>query len=203
MQELLTIHRESGGGVVMSPGKRSIILIAGLAFLIAAAEFTFGVLANHRLATTESPSVDPFEAPGWREIELMDAALARGDVHAAVRARQSAHQRAMGARGWRVMLAVGDATVRLEEVTGNRAVALSEARRAYLVGLFRARQEGSLEGMLGAARAFAALGDRDMVEGALAIAADLATRSQDPDASGQVREVAVRLAFAEASDVRR
>lgn len=186
----------------MSVSGRHIVIVALLGAAVAA-EMVVDRLPMGPSAPTESRTSDPLDAPGWREIQLMDAALARGDVSAAVRARQSAHQQAMGARGWRVMLAVGDATLRLEESTGNRAIALSEARRAYLVTLFRARQEGSLEGTLGAARAFAALGDRDMVEGALAIAADLAGRSNDPQASSQVREASVRLAFAEASDARR
>lgn len=189
----------------MSSTKRRLffILVVALASLIAFVEFTWGVAASRRLEPAEAHSGDPLEAPGWHEIQLMDAALARGDISTAVRARQSAHQRATGSRSWQGMLAVGDATRRLEEATGNRAVALSEARRAYLAALFRARQQGSLEGVLGAAHAFAALGDRDMVEGSLAIAADLAGRRGDAQASDRVRGTAVRLASAEASDARR
>jgi len=204
MHAQLTVQWPSGG-VDMSSTRRRVffILVAALASLLAFVEFTWGVVATRRLEPAVAHSGDPLEAPGWHEIQLMDAALARGDISTAVRARHSAHQRVMGTRSWQSMLAVGDATLRLEEATGYRAVALSEARRAYLAALFRARQQGSLEGALGAARAFAALGDRGMVEGSLAIASDLAGRSGDPQASDQVRETAVRLAFAEASDARR
>jgi hypothetical protein len=51
------------------------------------------------------------------------------------------------------------------------------ARRAYLTMLFRARGERSMVGVLSAAEGFKALGDREVVERALAIAAAL-----DPDA---------------------
>ncbi|HKZ07537.1 MAG TPA: hypothetical protein VJU81_18870 [Methylomirabilota bacterium] len=196
----------------MSSTRRRVffILVFALASLMAFVELTWGVVASRRLEPAVTRSGDPLEAPEMPvpeiqvpEIQVMDAALARGDISTAVRARHSAHQRATTARSWQGMLAVGDATRRLEEATGYRAVALSEARRAYLAALYRARQQGSLEGALGAARAFAALGDRDMVEGSLAIAADLAARRGDPQASDQVREMAVRLAFAEASDARR
>lgn len=189
----------------MSSTRRRVffIVVVALASLMAFVELTWGVVASRRPEPAEAHSGDPLEAPGWDEIRLMDAALARGDISTAVRARQSAHERATAARSWQGLLAVGDATLRLEEATGYRAVVLSEARRAYLTALYRARQQGSLEGALGAARAFAALGDRDMVEGSLAIAGDLAGRRGDSQASDQVRETAVRLAFAEASHARR
>jgi hypothetical protein len=204
MHEQLTVQWQSGG-VAMSSTRRRVffIVVVALASLMAFVEFTWGVVAGRRLEPVQAHSGDPLQAPGWDEIQLMDAALARGDISSAVRARQSAHQRAMAARSWQGMLAVGDATLRLEGATGYRAVGLSEARRAYLTALYRARQQGSLEGVLGAARAFAALSDRDMVEGSLAIAADLAGRRDDPQASEQVRETAKGLAFVEASDARR
>ena len=48
------------------------------------------------------------------------------------------------------------------------------ARRAYLAGLFRARGERSLPGVVWAAEGFAALGDQQVVERALVMAAPLA-----------------------------
>jgi hypothetical protein len=45
------------------------------------------------------------------------------------------------------------------------------ARRAYLTALFRARGERSLLGVLSAAEGFKTLGDRDVVEHALRMAA--------------------------------
>jgi hypothetical protein len=48
------------------------------------------------------------------------------------------------------------------------------ARRAYLMALFRARGERSVGGILGAAEGFKALGDHEVVERALQMAAALA-----------------------------
>ena len=50
------------------------------------------------------------------------------------------------------------------------------ARRAYLTALFRARGERSLPGVVRAAEGFEALGDREVVEQALKIAAELRVR---------------------------
>jgi hypothetical protein len=50
------------------------------------------------------------------------------------------------------------------------------ARRAYMAALFRARGERSLPDMVSAAEGFAALGDDEVVEQALAMAAPLSAR---------------------------
>ena len=70
---------------------------------------------------------------------------------------------------WQAVLRIGD-----DARTRGEAGA---ARRAYLTALFRARGERSLVGVLSAAEGFKALGDRDVVEQALRMAAAL-----DPDA---------------------
>ena len=60
--------------------------------------------------------------------------------------------------------------------TGHQARARGDApsaRRAYLTALFRARGERSVFGVLSAAGGFKALGDREVVERALAMAAAL------------------------------
>ena len=60
--------------------------------------------------------------------------------------------------------------------TGHQARARGDApsaRRAYLTALFRARGERSVFGVLSAAEGFKALGDREVVERALAMAAAL------------------------------
>jgi hypothetical protein len=186
----------------MSLTPRRFVLVTVLGLTLTAAGIAGGVLTDRRVEPAPD-TTDPLEAPVWREIRMMEAALDRQDVWAAVRARQAAHQQAIAARGWRVMLAVGDATVRLEEAKGSRALAISEARRAYLAALYRARQDGSLDGVLRSARAFAALGDRNMVTSAIHIAEDMAERSPDPAASSHVREIAGRLAFAESRNASR
>ena len=50
---------------------------------------------------------------------------------------------------------------------------VAAARRAYVAALFRARGERSLTDVVGAAEGFAALGDHEVLEQALAMAASL------------------------------
>jgi len=71
------------------------------------------------------------------------------------------------------------------------------ARRAYLTGLFRARGERSLAGVVWAAEGFLALGDDAVVAEALAMAAPLAAAGGD--AVARARLVALRERHAAAS----
>jgi hypothetical protein len=134
-------------------------------------------------------------APAWPELRqtvttephtathlrLVDDALRRGDVSAAVRAWHDAHRAALGSRQWEPMLAVGDARLRVGAASGFVREARSAARQHYLAALFRARQRGAVDGVLRVAEAFAALGDREVVEGALRIAQELANRGAGID----------------------
>lgn len=65
------------------------------------------------------------------------------------------------------------------------------ARQKYLAAFTRARRQGSLDGMLRVADAFAGLQERQMVEKALAVAQLLA--AQEPEARADVRAAATRL----------
>jgi hypothetical protein len=67
----------------------------------------------------------------------------------------------------------------------------TKARQAYLTALFRARDEGSMDGVLRAAWAFADLGDREVVDGALRIADRLAATAGD--GAGERVQAAARL----------
>jgi hypothetical protein len=69
------------------------------------------------------------------------------------------------ATSWEPLLRVGD-EARLRGDT-------PAARRAYLAGLFRARGESSLDGVLLAAEAFADLGDREVARHAVGMASAL------------------------------
>ena len=85
-------------------------------------------------------SSDEPAAPVWTpRIRAMDEALARGDIPAATRARVDAYRGARGSGRWEGMAAVGDASLRLGKVVGNRGAMAPEARSAYLAALFRAR----------------------------------------------------------------
>jgi hypothetical protein len=136
------------------------------------------------------PMIPTAEAagPGWAEqLQAMDDALGRGDAVAAQAAWREAYAMAHASHGWPGMIVVGDAALRLGRATGTAAVSESRARRVYLTALLRARRERSLDGVLAAGEAFGRLGDRDVVQQAAAIAADLAARSGDDLARRRVQ----------------
>jgi hypothetical protein len=127
-------------------------------------------------------------------IDAMDDALSKGDVGAAVTARQQAYLAALGSRRWDAMADVGDATLKLARTRSLRSVMEAEARRVYMVALFRARRQGSVHGVLRVTEAFALLGDRDVARQGLVIANALAVASSDPYARERVRALQERLA---------
>jgi hypothetical protein len=119
-----------------------------------------------------------------KPLELVDQALASGDSSLARSAWGEAQAAAIRSAHWEGMLAVGDASGRFGPEGRARA------RQAYLTALFRARRDHSLDGLLRAASAFGALGDRDVLAYALRIAEREAGR--DPIKRTQVRSVADR-----------
>jgi len=62
-----------------------------------------------------------------------------------------------------------------------------------LEALFRARSQGSLDGVLRAGEAFAALGDHEVASQAIRIAEGLAAEGNDPYAFSRVRSLSERL----------
>ncbi|HEV8672654.1 MAG TPA: hypothetical protein VGX21_01300 [Methylomirabilota bacterium] len=145
-----------------------------------------------RLRAVEGPAPATEGRPWTAALRGATDALARMDVRAAERRVHEAHAAAAADRSWEGLLGVGDAHRGIGEVSGRRAEAEAKAREAYLAALFRARQQGSLDGVLRATEAFAALGDRDAADLGLRIATALAAR--DPEALADVRAVAARLA---------
>ena len=110
----------------------------------------------------------------WQEhLTVVDAALARSDLSAAVRAWHDAHGAALRTRRWEGLIEVGDAAVRIGETGRPRQPYVAKARKNYRAALFRARSLRSVDGVLRAGEAFAALGDRDVALGALRIARQL------------------------------
>ena len=127
----------------------------------------------------------------WRaHVAQVDAALGRGDVSAAVQRWHDAYGAALASREWEAMVAVGDAFRRVGVVASSREGAKANARQAYLLALIRARRDGSVDGMLSAARGFAELGDREVTEQCLRIAARLAARHPDEAERERVRAFA-------------
>jgi hypothetical protein len=146
-----------------------------------------------RVAVTRGQTAVEVERPWVTHLELVDRALAERNMSAAVHAWQDAYAAAARPPRWEGLLDVGDASLRIGETPALASSSLGKARGAYLAGLFRARHQGSLEGVLRAAGAFAALGDRDVVQGSLRIAAEIATRHADGEAMDQVRTAGERL----------
>jgi hypothetical protein len=149
-------------------------------------------------------ATDPVEADGTRppesswsaHVRSADEALARQDLPAAERAWHEAYIAALGAWRWEAPLEVGHASLRIGERSGARQTSAARARNLYLTGLLRAQQQGSLEGALRAAEAFAGLGDREGVAQCLRIAERLASEAGAAEAFARVRAAEARLADA-------
>ena len=119
--------------------------------------------------------------PAWvAPLRTMTEALSRRDHARALRAHQDAHAAVLAARSWEGMLEVGAAALHLGPAAGSPGSARGAARRMYLWALVRARGIGSLQGVLRAGEAFAALGDRDMTALSLRIAEGLRPAAAEP-----------------------
>ena len=135
------------------------------------------------LATTDGPW-----APATQQV---DAALARKEYSAALRAANDAYSLALGTTRWDGMVCAGDLYRRIGEATGLRRSFESKAREAYQKAFFRARQQASVEGVLRATEGYAALGDTQMVGLGLRVAERLAAR--DPEAQADIRTFRARF----------
>lgn len=136
------------------------------------------------------------ETPGpWTEyIRAMDQALAQMNATAAVRAWRNAYAAALEMPGWRGLVEVATASLRIGTIPGFGKASEARARETYWTALFRARQQGSLNGVLDAAEAFGALGDRTMVEQCIRVAESLASLNGDASGGERIRARAANLA---------
>ena len=100
---------------------------------------------------------------------------------------REAHAAALKSRHWEGMVAVGDAFRQVGDAGGFRQTARAKARQSYLTALFRARGEGSVDGVLRVAERFAELGDREVVEQCIRVAWTVAAQAKDPLAQQSVR----------------
>ena len=136
--------------------------------------------------------------PWVPHLERMDEALARNDLPTAQRAAHDAFVATLITATWEGKIAVGQAYQRLAQHPEWRAEALKTARREYLDAFFLARQQGSLDGLLASAAAFASLGDRAVVDQCLFFARIMADRVGG-DAPQRVAAWTERLAASGAS----
>lgn len=163
-----------------------IVLAAAILFILLA---VLEAMASHRNPGEGDPAT-PWLVHIWQ----VDAALVKQDLGAAERAWHDAYGAALGSRRWEGMVQVGDAALRIGELAGARKASEARARWTYRAALFRARQEGSLDGVLRVAEAFSALGDREVVAQCIRIAERLAARGRDAQAHDRVSALSERLA---------
>ena len=131
--------------------------------------------------------------PWTTHLEAMDTAIAANNASAAVLSWRHAYAAALDQPGWRGLVDVAGAALRIGGIPGFKKAAESRARESYWTALFRARRQGSLNGVLDTAEAFGALGDRVMVEQCIRIAERLAVLTGDAEAADRVRLLAVGL----------
>ena len=165
-----------------------VIVLLAIALLLALA--IIEVLASR--ASAGETARNEIASPWALHLQRMDEALEQMNVSVALRAWNIAYAAALGSRRWEGMLDVGDAYLRIGDRLGHRRAFAAKARELYLAGLFLARRTGSLDGVLRATDAFAALDDRQVVAQCLKIAQDLAGR--DENAQARVQAYASRFA---------
>jgi hypothetical protein len=130
----------------------------------------------------------------WRDyLANVDHHLGEQNVSAAIRAWHDAQAAALESRRWEAMLHVGDAALEVGRASESRAPSRVTASDAYLVALIRARREGSLEGAMRVADAFAALSDRAAVRHSLRVADRLAAQQHDAVGAERVRRRVAHL----------
>ena len=145
------------------------------------------VIAGHAVATESQIA--------WKaHLDKVEEALSRNDLTQAAMLWREAYAAALRSRHWEGMVAVADAYRRLGGLAGFGRASEAKARQIYLAALFRARQEGSLDGVLRVAEAFADLGDREVVDRCLTLARAVAVQARDARGEQRVRVFTERWA---------
>lgn len=179
------------------PGARSsyALFLFASTLPIASALLAFVVSDHWQRPARVADTVEAASGARWTShIARADEALVRRDLRAAERAWHDAYVSALGSGRWEGMLEVGDAALRIGRLAGAFEASRASARQAYLGALVRARRTGSLDGVLRAAEAFAALGDRAVVDQCLGVGDELAGRAKDRQARVRVGTARGRLA---------
>jgi hypothetical protein len=141
----------------------------GVALMAGAALATLAG-ARVRIASERPPLLQDDRGTSLsRRLASMDAAIAHGDQSRAIYEWHDAYALAFWTRQWEPMATVGDAALRIDTLTGDPTGFRAEARQAYLLALFRARDARTAEGVARVAEAFDALGDTEATARARAI----------------------------------
>ena len=131
-------------------------------------------LVSQQRAVTASTARAAWET----RIQVVERALERDDVSAAIYFWRDAYGEAWRSRQWEALFAVGETARRIDQVSRGRSF-LPEARHAYLEALFRARTLRSHEGMRRVATAFEELGDAEVAEHARSMASPSSARQAE------------------------
>jgi hypothetical protein len=129
-----------------------------------------GVLGTSAVSPPRSvqPTPSAVAATPWApHIAAVDAALRAGDLAAASVASTEAYRAALGSRRWEGLVDAADAHLRVARAAGTPQAGAPHARQLYLAALFRARDAGSVEGVVRVAQAFDSLGDREAADHAI------------------------------------
>jgi hypothetical protein len=132
-----------------------------------------GVLGTSAVApprSVQSTASATVAAPWTLHIAAVDAALRKGDVSAASAAATDAYRAAQASRRWDGLVEAADAYLRLADAAGAPRAGVPRARELYLAALFRARDAGSVEGVIRVAQSFDRLGDREAAAHAMRVA---------------------------------
>jgi hypothetical protein len=166
---------------------------ARIALLIVVAMIAI-LLAVLEAFAADSQAPDSATTSWGSHLRQLDDALQRKNGSGAVRAWHDAYGAALGSRRWEGMLAVGRASLRLGGMAHMRATAGSKARQAYLIALFRARDEKSIDGLLDIGEALARVGDVSLASYCLSIVEPLIATDPVADARAErVRMLRYRL----------
>jgi hypothetical protein len=172
------------------------VMVNGLrAYLGVGASTKQAVLGN------ESPQPEDAATPWASPLRAVGEALARGDLKTAALALEAADASALASGRWEAMIEVGDAFLRVAEISRARRMLAHRASRNYLAALYCARQQRNINGVLRAARGFGGLGDRDSVDQCLLIAEGMAQTAGDDAARERVRRLVTRLSARPAAGV--
>jgi len=128
-------------------------------------------VSTRRAPGSTTSHVAAGDAEAWVPyVASVDRALDARDIGRASRQWRDAYGVALRSQRCEAMLAAGEAALRIRRASSAMGGFDAEARQCFLIALFRARAERSVDGVMRAAEAFRQLGDTAVVEGALRMA---------------------------------
>jgi hypothetical protein len=184
MERTAPMDADRREGADMKPLRSYVMALLVIAALIVA------LLSILQVASTGTEAAARADQPWAPHLAVVDYALAQGNARAAVAAWHDAYVAVLGARRWDGYADAADAWLRVGGTFNAGVPSRVRARELYLAAFLRARQAGSLDGVLRAAKAFADLGDTAVMKQALRVADSLA---RDEVARARVGEVRMRL----------